>query len=313
MKRVIEKIKENNKFLILSHRKPDGDSIGSQIALALALKNMNKKVYIYNQDEPPKRYARFEHTEMINTELNDFNPEIIFALDSAEPERIGHIWENIDKDKPIINVDHHVSNIGFGDINIVKPDYSSTAEIIYEILTEISEIDEEIATYLYIGILTDTGSFRYPNTTSHSLRVASRLVNYGVLASQVSEFIWFTDPPERIKLLGDVLQSIQLYDKFSIMFVTRDMLKNRGADEEDTEEFVDYGLSIKGIKACAFIKERDKNKLKVSLRAKNGINVQDLASEYGGGGHKTASGFIVRGNIEELKEELAEKLKKLLN
>lgn len=313
MKKVIESIKENNKFLIVSHKYPDGDSIGSQIALALGLKKMGKDYFIYNEDPPTDRYSRFKKINLIKTKKEDFNEDITFIIDSASLDRIGNIKDEIDHEKPIINLDHHISNEKFGDINIVKPYYSSTAEIIYELLNKLTEIDKEIATYIYIGILTDTGSFRYPNTTSHSLRVASKLVNYGVVASQVSEFIWFTDPPARIKLLGDVLQNITLHDKFSIMIVTREMLINRGGKEEDTNEFVDYGLTIKNVKATAMIKEREGGILKVSLRSKNDVSVQELAAEYGGGGHKTAAGFTYKGELKVLKKELEDKLEKIVN
>lgn len=313
MKKAIDIIKKYNKFLIVSHKYPDGDSIGSQIALALGLLKIGKKAYIYNEDPPTDRYSRFKRINLIHTDKKDFDEEVIFALDSAELNRIGFIKDEIDFTKPIINIDHHISNKNFGDINIVKPYYSSTAEIIYELLNRLTELDEEIATYLYIGILTDTGSFRYPNTTSHSLRVASKLVNYGVVASQISEFIWFTDPPARIKLLGDVLQNITLHDKFSIMYVTKNMLKNHGAKEEDTNEFVDYGLTIKNVKATAMIKEREGGILKVSLRSRNDVSVQELASEYGGGGHKTAAGFTYKGDLRVLKKELEKKLERIVN
>jgi len=313
VKKAIDIIKKYNKFLIVSHKYPDGDSIGSQIALALGLLKIGKKAYIYNEDPPTDRYSRFKRINLIHTDKKDFDEEVIFALDSAELNRIGFIKDEIDFTKPIINIDHHISNENFGDINIVKPYYSSTAEIIYELLNRLTELDEEIATYLYIGILTDTGSFRYPNTTSHSLRVASKLVNYGVVASQISEFIWFTDPPARIKLLGDVLQNITLHDKFSIMYVTKNMLKNHGAKEEDTNEFVDYGLTIKNVKATAMIKEREGGILKVSLRSRNDVSVQELASEYGGGGHKTAAGFTYKGDLKMLKKELEKKLERIVN
>ncbi len=313
IKEVLSLIKNNKKFLIVSHKNPDGDSIGSEIALALGLRKLGKKVYIYNQDPPSNRYSRFDKAGLIHTDKKEFNEDIIFIVDCAEIDRIGNIKDEINFKKTIINIDHHISNEKFGDINIVKGDYSSTAEIIYELLDKLIDLDKDIATYLYIGILTDTGSFRYPNTTSHSLKVAAELVDYGVITSQVSEFVWFSDPPARIKLLGDVLQRITLHKNFSIMIVTKDMLKKWGAKEEDTEEFVNYGLSIKGIKATAIIKEKDDGMLKVSLRSKNGVSIQELAAEYGGGGHKTAAGFTIRGDLETFKNELEGKLEKIVN
>lgn len=305
-------INKHKNFLIVAHKNPDGDSLGSEIALALALMKLNKKVYIYNSDPPPERYAKFPKASLIQTEKKNFKEDVTIFVDCAELSRIGRIKEDIDFTKPSINIDHHVGNTKFATINIIKPDYSSTAEIIYKFIKDEIQVDKEIATYLYIGILTDTGAFRYPNTTSHSLRVASELVSYGVTASQVSEFIWFTDPEARIKLLGDVLRTMHLYNKISIMIVTQEMLKKHGAKEEDTEEFIDYGLSIKGIETAAIIKEREGGILKVSLRSKNNVPVQELAAKYGGGGHRTASGFAVEKELEPFKKELRKELEKLV-
>ena len=309
---VFQLINENQNFLIVSHKNPDGDSIGSEIALALALMKLKKKVYIYNSNTPPDRYSKFPKASLIKTEKKDFNEDVTIFVDCAEVNRIGEIKDNIDFSKPSINIDHHIGNTKFGTVNLIKPDYSSTAEIIYKLIKNEIPMDKEIATYLYIGILTDTGAFRYPNTSSHSLRVASELVAYGVTASQVSEFIWFTDPEARIKLLGDVLRAMKLYDKISIMYVTKEMLDKHKAKEEDTEEFIDYGLSIKGIETAAIIKEREDGILKVSLRSKNNVPVRELAAKYGGGGHRTAAGFSVKKEIEPFKKELKKELEKLV-
>jgi phosphoesterase RecJ-like protein len=310
--KVLELIKNNQNFLVVSHKNPDGDSIGSEIALAMALMKLKKNVCVYNSDPPPMRYSKFPKASLIQTEKKNFKEDVTIFVDCAEIDRIGKIKENIDFSKPSINIDHHVGNTKFGTVNLIKPDHSSTAEIIYQLIKNEIPMDKEIATYLYIGILTDTGAFRYPNTTSHSLRVASELVAYGVIASQVSEFIWFTDPEARIKLLGDVLRTMSLYDKISIMYVTKEMLKMHGAKEEDTEEFIDYGLSIKGIETAAIIKEREDGTLKISLRSKNNVPVQELAAKYGGGGHRTASGFTVKKEMESFKKELKKELKKLV-
>jgi phosphoesterase RecJ-like protein len=309
---VFELINNNQNFLIISHKNPDGDSIGSEIALALALMKLKKTVYIYNSNTPPDRYSKFPKASLIKTEKKNFKEDVTIFVDCAEVNRIGEIKDNIDFSKPSINIDHHIGNTKFGTVNLIKPDYSSTAEIIYKLIKNEIPMDKEIATYLYIGILTDTGAFRYPNTTSHSLRVASELVAYGVTASQVSEFIWFTDPEARIKLLGDVLRTMNLYDKISIMYVTKEMLEKHRAKEEDTEEFIDYGLSIKGIETAAIIKERENGILKVSLRSKNNVPVRELAAKYGGGGHRTASGFTVKKEIEPFKKELKKELEELV-
>ena len=310
MKTIREFLREYNRFLITSHKNPDGDAIGSQIGLTLALKKMGKDVLIVDTDPVPKRFRYFEHIHLVKNEIGDFDYEAVIVLDCSSPDRLGAISKNIDFTKPIANIDHHISNEYFGTVNLVQPERSSTCEIVYLLLMGFIELDKEIATYLYLGILTDTGSFRYANTQAESLRHASELLSFGVDASSVAERIWFRDTPGRLKLLGSVLETIEIHDAFSLMYVTRDMLNRYNTKEEDTEEFASYGLTIDGVKATAFVKERD-SEIKVSLRSKRGTDVDRIASIYGGGGHKTAAGFTVKGKdlfafIEELKRVMEE-------
>ncbi|HHE04620.1 MAG TPA: bifunctional oligoribonuclease/PAP phosphatase NrnA, partial [candidate division WOR-3 bacterium] len=242
-----------------------------------------------------------------------FKYDAIIVLDSADKYRLGPIVEQIDFSKSLANIDHHISNAYFGTLNIVKPNLSSTCEIVYEIIKDIINIDKDIATYLYLGILTDTGSFRYANTNANSLRSASELLTYGVDASLVSERVWFRDSLNRIKLLGDVLETLVVEDGFSLMWVNQDMMKKRGANEEDTEEFVNYGLTLDGVRVAAILKERAGRELKISLRSKKGTDVNLIAKEYGGGGHQNAAGFTVKNKtITEFMPELKKKIKGLI-
>jgi phosphoesterase RecJ-like protein len=233
----------------------------------------------------------------------------VIVLDSASPERIGNIKDKIDFSKPVLNIDHHISNEFFGKINIIRSYVSSTCEIAYEILKNFCEIDKEIATYIYLGIVTDTGSFRYSNTNAESMKTASELLSYGVDASLVSERIWYRETLGKLRLLGAILETIEVEDGFSIMYVTKEMMRRFNTEEEDTEEVVQYGLMIDGVKAAAIVKERDEE-LKVSLRSKNDVDVDAIAGIYQGGGHKNAAGFTVKKkNIYEFIKELKEVLK----
>ncbi len=312
MDEVLEFLSKYDDFLISSHKNPDGDAVGSQIAFALALKKKGKNAYIYNIDPVPKRFRHFEKIEIIKTEPPDSDYDAVIILDSASPDRIGKIRNKIDFTKPVLNIDHHISNEFFGTINIIRSQVSSTCEIAYEILKNFCEIDKEIATYLYLGLVTDTGSFRYSNTTAESLSTASELLSYGVDASLVSERIWYRETLGKIRLLGAILETLDVEDGFSIMYVTKEMMAKFDTEEEDTEEVVQYGLMIDGVKAAAIVKERD-DELKISLRSKNDVDVDAIAGIYNGGGHRNAAGFTIKNRnifefIKELKSVLRERI-----
>ena len=227
MDEVIEFLSKYDNFLISSHKNPDGDAIGSQIAFSLALSKKGIKSYIFNTDPVPKRFRHFEKINLIKNEPPEFEYEGIIILDSASPDRIGQIKNLIDFRKPVLNIDHHISNEFFGSINLVRSQVSSTCEIAYDILKNFCEIDIEIATYIYLGLVTDTGSFRYSNTTAESLSTASELLNYGVDASLVSERIWYRESLGKIRLLGAILETLDVEDGFSIMYVTKEMMARR--------------------------------------------------------------------------------------
>jgi len=306
-------LKNHSSFLIVSHKNPDGDAFGSEIAVGLGLKKMKKYFKIVASDAVPKRFRHFEFKDMVEREVGDFKYDAIIVLDSADKYRLGSMVEQIDFSKSVANIDHHISNTYFGTLNIVKRNLSSTCEIVYEIMKDIIDIDKDIATYLYLGILTDTGSFRYSNTNVNSLRSASELLTYGVDASLVSERVWFRDSLNRVKLLGDVLETLVAEDGFSLMWVDQNMMKRRGTEEEDTEEFVNYGLTVEGVRVAAIIKERSGGELKISLRSKKGTDVNLIAKEYGGGGHQNAAGFTVKNKtITEFMPELKNKIKGLI-
>ena len=306
---VREIIKKGDNFLLTTHIHHDGDSVASELALALTLKKLGKRFHIFNNDPVPYRYKNFPYIELATTQPPPFDCEFIFVLDCASLSRTGKIREKINfENKTVINIDHHMSNERFGDINIVQP-VSSTSEIIYDIIKDLVEIDRDIATYIYMGISTDTGGFRYPNTTSHSLEIASLMVKLGADPGKIGELVWFTNPERRIKLLGKVLTTLDVRDGVAFIHVTRRMMEELGANEDDTEEFVDFPLSIEGVKVAVFLKERDGGVIKASLRSKKGVNVEKVAREFGGGGHKNASGFEVNGyDMEKLKEVLMEKI-----
>lgn len=312
MDEVLEFLSKYDSFLISSHKNPDGDAIGSQIGLALALNKKGIKTYIFNTDPVPKRFSHFEKIDLIKTEPPEFEYDAIIILDSASPDRIGQIRNRIDFNKPVLNIDHHISNAFFGKVNIVRSQISSTCEIVYEILKNFCTIDIEIATYLYLGLVTDTGSFRYSNTTAESLSTASELLNYGVDASLVSERIWYRETVGKIRLLGAILETLEVEDGFSIMYVTKEMMARYQTEEEDTEEVVQYGLMIDSVKAAAIVKERD-DELKISLRSKNDVDVDAIAGIYNGGGHRNAAGFTIKNKniyefIKELKSILRERV-----
>jgi len=306
-------ILKNRSFFISSHMSPDGDSIGSQLALAACLKKLGKKIYLYNQDPVPWRFEEFPYINWIKNSPPSGDFDVIFFLDTANIRRLGKVVKDIElKDKFIVNIDHHISNELFGTVNIIKPDYSSTSEILYELLKPICKIDKDIARLLYLGICTDTGSFKYPNTHFNTFDVSSKLVKIGVDPSAIASKIWFEDRPNRVRLLGDVLRTLEIHNGYTIMYVTRKMLHKNDSNEAETEEFCDYGLTIKGIKVSVLLKERDKGIIKVSLRSKKGTDVNKLAIYFGGGGHKNAAGFEAKGKLEDVISEIQHRIREVI-
>lgn len=311
--KVINIIKKYQNFLITSHINPEGDSIGSQLSLLNLLNRLDKTVYIINEDPVPDSYKFLPVTDKVSTLIDKkYNFEVTIILDCPNLQRIGKVINLIDKDKIIVNIDHHISNENFGKVNWVDVGASSVGEMVYKIYEKIGcKIEKENALYLYVAILTDTGSFRYSNTASSTHRIVSRLLEYGLEPDKISEDVYDKKSLPATKLLGFALSNISISEDGGVAWIklTNEMFKATGARPEETENFINFARAISGVKVAFLLMEKE-GEIKVNFRSKGEINVNKIASAFGGGGHTKASGCKIKGQIDEVEKLVLDKVKK---
>ncbi len=305
---IAREFKNNERFLVATHVNPDGDAIGSMGALALVLEGMAKQVVAYCQDEVP-RFLRFlPYSDRIVREISGPDRfEVAVVLDCGALDRIGSAAEVLQHVRKIIHIDHHSSSGDFGQLNLVRPECSSTAEILYEIFQAIPvSLTPEAAENIYTAILTDTGSFRFANTTARALAIASEMVSHGVVPQKVAGEIYESMSPERIQLLALSLDTLTLRSngRLAAMRVSRRMLEETGTSFIDTDGFVNYPRAISTAEIAIFFREMDSDQVNVSLRARAGLNVAEFARIHGGGGHHNAAAFRVKGSWSEVVEKV---------
>lgn len=318
MREVIEAIKKNNRFLITAHVNLEGDSLGSQLAMKELLESMGKQAFIIDSDPVPEHYKFLPRAEEISNKIDkklDFDAALI--LDCPTLKRIGKVRDLISKDKFVINIDHHISNEEFGSVNWVEPNASSAGEMVYRLFKEIGRpLTKEVALSLYIAILTDTGSFNYDNTSSLTHEIAGELLGYGLEPALVSENVYECRAIDDIKLLGLVLSTVRVNDAADVAYleITRKMLKETGADVSKSEGFVNYARTIDKVKVGILFKEdlKEDGRINVSFRSKGEVDVNKIASLFGGGGHVRASGCIVEGTLAEVEKKVLAKVEEVL-
>ncbi|TDX51880.1 DHH family phosphoesterase [Orenia marismortui] len=309
-------ISQKQRFLITSHVNPDGDNLGSVIALKLVLEQLGKETVVVIDDEIPSCFS-FLHSidEIIRYEDGlDIDFDMCFTLDCSDLDRIAKV-KNIIKSKAIINIDHHGDNPYFGEYNLVK-NTAATAEIIYQLIDALEEakLNKDIAAALATGLITDTGSFRYSNTTSKTHKIMAELLNYDVDTAEISKKVFDTHSYQSLVLRGKVLQNLQIDDSKKIAWVkvSQDLLSEVGATMEDTEGIVNYPRSLAGVEIAILFKETEEEIIRVSLRSNSYFPVDKLAHKFGGGGHPRAAGCSIDANLNEAIEEVVNAAKKEL-
>ena len=303
--KIVSFIEKNKRFLVASHLNPDGDAIGSTLSLAMALIKMGKDVVAYNANGVPYQYKHLPGADLIVDNIADETAfDAVFVLDCSEPERVGPDFEKSISTKEWINIDHHLSNETFTDLSYVDTTACSAGYLIYNLIKRLPvEIDLDIAENIYTTIVTDTGSFRYSNSTIEAFAAASELVALGVSPWNVANKIYENQPIERVKLLGLVLDSLEHSEKGSVasVVVTKDMMAEAGIGHEATDGFVNYPRSIEGVEVAFLVRELGERKYKISYRSKGKVNVAAVAAEYGGGGHRNAAGCVMEGELSEVR------------
>jgi phosphoesterase RecJ-like protein len=312
---IIKAIHEGENFLITAHVRLDGDALGSELAVYLMLREMGKKVVVYNQDRTPERYQFLPAAHHITHSISNIEQyDTCMVLDCSELTRVGDEAEKIRKIKKLINIDHHVSNNGFCTLKMLDAKASSTGELIFRLMQEMGfKMTKDICTNLYAAIITDTGSFRYSSTTKETLMAAGVLVGEGANPQRIAENIYESDSPARLKLLAKALStlSLDLDSRVGSMVVTQNDLEETGAAWEHTEGFVDIPRTVKGIEVSVLYTQREDDHFKLSLRSKTKVNVEKLAKKFGGGGHIHASSCWMKGDIETIKSQIIQAVREL--
>lgn len=318
MQEAIAAIRKYKKFLISAHVNPEGDSLCSQLAMRELVTALGKEAVIINNDPAPAHYRFLPGIDKLSTDLTrkvDFDAALI--LDCPTLKRVGGVANLISKDKFVINIDHHISSERFGDVNWVDSNASSTGEMVYKLFKEMDvPLTKEIALSIYIAILTDTGSFNYDNTSAVTHEIASDLLGYGLEPGLVSESVYERKTLTDIKLLGLVLSTLRVSRSGEVAYleITRKMLSDTLADVAKSEGFINYARSIDGVKVAVLFKEDLKaaNKINISFRSKAGVDVNKIASFFGGGGHVKASGCILEGSLADVEGKVIAKIEESL-
>ena len=307
MKHEIGKIiKEKSSFLVVTHKNPDGDAIGSSFALYNVLKELGKTVYLEIPTKPAYIYDFLDDYNAVEITTNSKDVEVVIALDSAEMHRCGLDKEYV-KDKLLINIDHHKTNPGFGNINLIEPEAAAVGCIVYDILKSNGlPITKKTAEYLYLSILTDTGSFRYSSTSPKTFKVAAELLEKGVEPWYIASNVYEREKPETYKLLSLTLDTLELHlsGKLALLYTTQDMFKRTNTTADNTESFVNFARSIRGVEVGVFLREDEPNVFKISIRSRGSVDVSEVAARFEGGGHKNAAGGTLRAPLKEAKQKI---------
>jgi phosphoesterase RecJ-like protein len=302
--RIRDEVGRRRRFLITSHARPDGDSIGSQLALAHALRALGKEVRIVNRDAAPAHYGIFPGVGSIEiAERVEGEFDAVFVMECSDvfrPEVAG-----IER-YFIINVDHHAGNKLYGAINWYDGTAAACGEMVYDIIETLGvPLTEEIAIHIYLAILTDTGSFHHSNITSRTFEICRRTVEAGVDAASMARSVFDSNSFGKLKLIGSLLDSMELdaSGRLAVLYLDDRMLQAAGCTYNDTEGLINLPLTARDIQAVVFFKVVE-GQVRVSLRSKGTVDVRSVALLYGGGGHKNAAGFTVDGHYPELKGQI---------
>lgn len=304
-----EQLKDANSIALISHLDPDGDNLGSLTALSKSLLNLGKNVYPIEFDKIPENLKFLPNLDLLS-DNTDININMIICLDCANYERLGQIDELFNKAKYRINIDHHQSNEFYGDVNIVKKGYSSTCELVFDLINEINlPIDKEISMSLLTGISTDTGRFLYSATTADTLAKASRLVENGADMMKINKLIYQSKKFEAQLLENEILSKTEIYNDYvAFSFVMTDQLNKYNVEISDIDSVINTFRDTDKIKISVLIKQQTENEYKVSFRSKGNIDVGLIAKNLGGGGHKNAAATRITGDFETVSNKIKEEI-----
>lgn len=315
--RIIQSIREAKTICIVGHMRPDGDCIGSQLGLTLALRAEGKKVVCWNQDSLPAKYRFLDPDKVVSKPKSGEKFDLVIATDCASYERLGTVVDFIKDRTKLINIDHHESNTRYGDVNWISPREPSTGELIHRLLKAARwPITKQIADCLFTAVSTDTGSFQYSNTRPGTFHVGAELVTRGANLARICDEVYQSFPLSRARLLKHVYNKFKLThgDRIAYFWLKKADLSRTGAETNDTEGLIDHIRAIEPVVVACVFEEVEPEITRVSLRSKNkAVNVSDIAGQFGGGGHPAAAGARIAGRPMSIQRRVVAAIKKAIN
>lgn len=317
LSRILQALRPLQSFCVVGHARPDGDCIGSQLALTLALRDQGKQVVCWNEDEVPEKLAFLDPHRLLQQPVRGQRFDCVIALDSANLDRLGKAAECVQHRDLLINIDHHKSNTLFGDLNWVEANEPSTGELIYRLLKAARwPITREIADCLFTAVSTDTGSFQYPSTRPGSYRVAGELVEHGANLARICDEVYQSYPLARVRLLKHLYNRFRLthQNRIAYLWLKKADFARTGAKPSDAEGLIDHMRAIEPVVVACVFEEIEPELTRISLRSKSAhFNVSDIASLFGGGGHAAAAGARIRGRPLAVQRRVLGEIKRALN
>jgi phosphoesterase RecJ-like protein len=310
LQQIRDLILERRRFLITSHARPDGDSIGSQLAMAFALDALGKAVRVVNADPAPEHYQEFPGMERIEiaTRVEPMTADAVIVMECSEPGRTG--LAGLEREY-LINIDHHAGNQLYGALNWHDDTAAACGEMVFDLIQALGvPLTPEIATHIYLAILTDTGSFHHSNITPRTFDICRQCVEAGVTPAVMARRVFDSNSFGKLKLIGALLDDMELADegRLAVLHLDDEMLAATGSTHNDTEGLINLPLTAREIQAVVFFKVTQNGQVRVSMRSKYDVDVRRVANEFGGGGHKNAAGFTVNGPLKDVRAGIVQRL-----
>jgi phosphoesterase RecJ-like protein len=311
LRQIRDELLGRERFVLTSHSRPDGDSIGSQLALAFTLESLGKQVRILNSDPAPEHYLDFpgmDRIEIVNAAPPDLEADAVVVMECSDLSRTG--VTGLDRHF-IINIDHHAGNRMYGALNWFDESAAACGEMVFDIIRALDvRLTTDIATHIYLAILTDTGSFHHSNITPRTFDICRQAVEAGVNPAAMARRVFDSNSFGKLKLIGALLDSMELIDRgrLAVLYLDDKMLEACGCTHNDTEGVINLPLTAREIQAVVFFKVSAAGAVRVSMRSKYDVDVRLVANSFGGGGHKNAAGFTVDGPLAKVKPAIIERL-----
>jgi bifunctional oligoribonuclease and PAP phosphatase NrnA len=307
--RIVEAIRQRQRFVLSSHSRPDGDSIGSQLSMAFALRALGKHVVVVNSDRAPAPLLQFPGVsaiEIADRVAGDYDAAIIMECGDLARTGVAGLERFF-----VINIDHHPGNAAYGQLNWFDSSAAACGEMVLDLIDALGvPLQADIATHIYLAILTDTGSFHYSSISPRTFDICRRTLEAGVDPVLVARNVYDSNNMGRLKLFGSVLSAMQLdpTGRIAIVYLDHEMAREAGGTYEDTEGLINLPLTVKEIEAVVFFKQTEGDEYRVSMRSKGEVDIGAIAKQFSGGGHKNAAGCTVRGPIEQLQKIFIERI-----